>query len=74
MHTPEDLAAYQKAFRAVDGDPAQLLVVASAANPSHSSSLAVPGSHGLGISSGPGPWCNWRNRSALSRWLVMPSI
>jgi hypothetical protein len=44
-----------------------LLVVASAENPSHSSSLAEPASHGLGISSGPGPWCNWRKSSAFSR-------
>ncbi len=28
--TPEDLAAYQRAFRAIDDDPAQLLVVAQA--------------------------------------------
>ena len=30
VQTPDDLAAYQKAFRAVDRDPAQLLVVAEA--------------------------------------------
>jgi GNAT superfamily N-acetyltransferase len=30
VQTPGDLAAYQKAFRAVDTDPAQLLVVAEA--------------------------------------------
>ena len=51
-----------------------LLVVASAGKPSHSSSLAEPASHGLGINSGPGPWCSSRKRSALSAWLVMASI
>jgi GNAT superfamily N-acetyltransferase len=30
VHTAEDLAAYQQAFRAIDADPAQLLVVAHA--------------------------------------------
>ena len=30
MHTAQDLAAYQRAFRAIDADPAHLLVVAQA--------------------------------------------
>jgi GNAT superfamily N-acetyltransferase len=31
VHTPADLAAYQQAFRAIDADPAHLLVVGEAA-------------------------------------------
>jgi GNAT superfamily N-acetyltransferase len=33
VNTPEDLAAYQRAFRAIDADPAHLLVVGEAAVP-----------------------------------------
>src|SRR5690242_14753509 len=48
-----------------------LLVVARAAKPSEANSFAEPRSHGLGSSSGSGPLCSARKRSACWIWVAM---
>src|SRR5436305_11655561 len=47
------------------------LVVAKASKPTDARILAEPSSHGFGITSGAGPWCKARKRSAFSTWVAM---